>query len=288
MPRYAQVIIDIAHADVDRLFTYEAPEGMALKVGSRVSVPFGRQTKEGYILGFSGKSGLDPSRIRPILEPLEDYPALLPALIELAREISLSAQCPMAECLRLMLPAEMRGGRVKVKTETAAQLLLSGEALDKARAAQGRSAKRRLLIDLMADGVPHPVSELSLLARSPLPALRELEKQGVARLFDRELLRSPYPDAPVPTADPTLTAAQQEALGEILPGLRRREGAFLLHGVTGSGKTEVHPAVRGLKLGLGPSCWCPRSCSPPDGALVPRPFLMRRRCCTATVRRGAL
>lgn len=253
MPRYAQVIIDIAHADVDRLFTYEVPEGMALRRGSRVSVPFGHQTKEGYVLGFSEESDLDPARIRPILEPLEDYPALLPPLIDLAREISATAQCPLAESLRLMLPAEMRGGRVSVKTETVAQLILAEEDAQKAREGQGRSAKRRLLIDLLMDGQAHPVSELALLTRSPLPALRQLEEQGVIRLFERELLRSPYPDAPVPTEDPTLTAAQRETLEEILPKLRQREGAFLLHGVTGSGKTEVYiRAVREcLKMGLG-------------------------------------
>ncbi len=253
IPRYAQVIVDIAHADVDRVFTYAIPTGMALPIGARVEVPFGRQVKEGYVLGHADEADLPESKIRQIIRPLEDYPAILPPLVALAQELSQSAHCPLAETLRLMIPAQMRGGRVRVKTQKAAQLLVQGEGIQAARAAQTRSPKRRLLIDLMADGQVHSVSELSLLVRSPLASLKVLEEAGVARVFDQEVLRAPYPDTPVREEDPTLTAAQQEALDELVPALKRREGAFLLHGVTGSGKTEVYiRAVREcLRLGRG-------------------------------------
>lgn len=252
-PRYAQVIVDIAHAEVDRLFTYLIPEGMQLKPGMRVQVPFGRQVKEGFVLGLTDHSDLPQEKLKAVIEPLEDYPVLMPPLIELAQELSESSGCPLAESLRLMLPAQMRGGRVKVKLEKAAQLWVSGEALTEARAAQSRAPKRRLLLDLLSDGQPHPVSELSLLVRTPLEGLRVLEEAGFVRLFERELLRSPYPDPVEREPDLRLTSAQEEVLTEILPALRRREGAFLLHGVTGSGKTEVYiRAVRDcLSMGLG-------------------------------------
>ena len=72
-------------------------------------------------------------------------------------------------------------------------------------------------------------------------------------MIEREVLRSPYPDRPVMDPDPELTEDQQETLDELLPALRARRGAFLLHGVTGSGKTEVYiRAVREtLRLGRG-------------------------------------
>ena len=252
-PSFAQVIVDIAHADVDRVFTYAIPEGMALQIGMRVTVPFGRQEKEGYVLRFSDTSDLPPEKIRPVKEPLEDYPAILPHLVELAQELSRTVHCPLAETLRLMIPAQMRGGRVSIKTEKVAKLKVSGTALEEARAAQTRSPKRRLLIDLMADGEEHPLKELQLLVRAPLEPLRVLEKEGICEISEREVLRAPYPDKPVHEPDPVLTDDQAETLEELLPALGRHSGAFLLHGVTGSGKTEVYiRAVReALRLGRG-------------------------------------
>ncbi|NLC32059.1 MAG: primosomal protein N' [Clostridiales bacterium] len=239
-PPFAQVIVDIAHADVDKVFTYAIPQGMALQIGMRVEVPFGYQEKEGYILGFASSCDLAPDKIRDIKATLEDYPAILPPLVELAREMSRNAHCPLAETLRLMIPAQLRRGRISIKYEKVAQLLLSGDSLQAARAAQTRSAKRRLLIDLMADGAVHPLSELGLLVRSPLEPLKKLEEMGVIRLFEREVLRSPYPDAPIKVEDPILTPGQEEVLSEIIPALQDGQGSFLLHGVTGSGKTEVY------------------------------------------------
>ena len=111
---YAQVIVDIAHENVDRVYSYRIPAGMEIERGMRVKVPFGRQVKEGYVLELADSADYDADKIRDVIAPLEDYSALLPQLIDLAKEIAQQTHCPMAEALRLMLPAEMRGGRIKV------------------------------------------------------------------------------------------------------------------------------------------------------------------------------
>ncbi|HHX21580.1 MAG TPA: hypothetical protein GX722_07295, partial [Clostridiales bacterium] len=251
--RYADVIVDITHADVDRVFTYGIPAGMDIVPGTRVSIPFGRQTTEGFVIGVKDEPGIDPDKIKDINAPLEEYPAILPQLIDLAQDMSAQTHCPLAATLRLMVPAQMRGGRIKVKTEKAAQLLVAGDALEDARKAQSRAPKRRLLLDLLSDGEVHPVSELAVLVRQPLEGLRALEQQGFVRVIDQEVLRSPYPDDAVTEPDPVLTAQQQEVLGELLPAVRSGTGQFLLYGVTGSGKTEVYiRAVRAcLEAGKG-------------------------------------
>ena len=238
--RYADVIVDITHADVDRVFTYGIPAGMDIVPGTRVSIPFGRQTTEGFVIGVKDAPGIDPDKIKDINAPLEEYPAILPQLIDLAQDMSAQTHCPLAATLRLMVPAQMRGGRIKVKTEKAAQLLVAGDALEDARKAQSRAPKRRLLLDLLSDGEVYPVSELAVLVRQPLEGLRALEQQGFVRVIDQEVLRSPYPDDAVTEPDPVLTAQQQEVLGELLPAVRSGTGQFLLYGVTGSGKTEVY------------------------------------------------
>jgi len=192
--RYAEVIVDITHADVDRVFTYGIPAGMDIVPGTRVSIPFGRQTTEGFVIGVKDEPGIDPDKIKDINAPLEEYPAILPQLIDLAQDMSAQTHCPLAATLRLMVPAQMRGGRIRVKTEKAAQLLVAGDALEDARKAQSRAPKRRLLLDLLSDGEVYPVSELAVLVRQPLEGLRALEQQGFVRVIDQEVLRSPYPD----------------------------------------------------------------------------------------------
>ena len=83
---FCQVIVDIAHEDVDRVFTYRVPEGMKLCPGMRVHVPFGRQRQvEGVVVGLSEDCDLPESRVKDVCGTLEDYPAVLPALLDLAK-----------------------------------------------------------------------------------------------------------------------------------------------------------------------------------------------------------
>lgn len=236
----AQVIVDIVHEQVAHTFSYLIPEGMRLSVGQRVEVPFGPRRKEGVVVGFAENCDVPPEKLKPVLAPLEDYPAILPSLLTLARQMAEDAHCPLAETLRLMLPAEMRGGRVQVKHQTMAKLCIPPSRVEEAMAAQGRSAKRRQLLQLLADGQPRPVGELKLLVREPMDALRQLEAAGLVTLSQEEVLRRPGGAMQEPRMpDPALTPAQEEVLSVMLPELERGRGRFLLHGVTGSGKTEV-------------------------------------------------
>ncbi len=250
---YAQIIVDIAHEAVDQVYTYRVPEGMTLARGMRVQVPFGRMRKEGYVLGLTQTAEYAQEKIRDVIAPLEGYPALLPELIDLAREIAHDTHCPLAEALRLMLPAEMRGGRVQVKTETMARLLISGGELQAAMDGCKNARKRRLLLELLSDGQAHPVAEIRSLVSDARAGLNDLCRRGYAELIEQEILRSPYPDTLTQAPDPELTDEQQEVLSELLPAVVRGSGAFLLHGVTGSGKSEVFiRAVRKcLEMGRG-------------------------------------
>ncbi len=249
---FAQVIVDIVHENVARTFTYRIPAALPVQVGQRVAVPFGRLMKEGVVVSLTEECGLPPDKLRDIRETLEDYPAILPDLITLAEQMAGEAHCPLAETLRLMLPAEMRGGRIAVKTEPCVQLTIPIGEVDEAIQAQGRSMKRKKLLDILRDGEKHGMAELRLLVKEPNQAIRELQEDGLVQLLREEVLRRPGGDeAVIPIADPALTPWQQEALDEILPEMRRGRGKFLLHGVTGSGKTEVFIRLvrEALKMG---------------------------------------
>ena len=250
---YAEIIMDIASEQVDRVFTYEVPDGMALRPGTRVRVPFGPREKEGFVIRLKEQASYDANKIKPVLSALEEYPALLPPLMDLAFEIKSKTHCPLCEALRLMLPAEMRGGRVKIKTQPYVRLLIPPERVDEAISQQGRASKRKLLITLLSDGRDHPLDELKEMIRDVRTPLNYLVERDMAAVIEKEALRSPYyghMDAP---PDPELTDEQREALAELIPALKKPGKPFLLHGVTGSGKTEVYIRLvrEALKMGKG-------------------------------------
>ena len=251
---FCQVIIDIVHENVASPFTYRIPDGMTLEPGQRVAVPFGRQQKEGIILSLTDECGLDEKRVKDVTGPLEDYAAIPPELMDLAAHMAEEAHCPLAETLRLMLPAQMRGGRVRVKTVRTAKLAVSPEAAADAAEKEKRSRKRAELLEILSDGNVHSVAELAGKVKDPNEALKKLSADGLIVLSDEETLRTPgNAFAPPEDSGFTLTPGQREALDEILPCLKGKGGRFLLHGVTGSGKTEVFMAAVRNVLSLGKS-----------------------------------
>lgn len=236
---YCEVIVEIANEQVDRVFTYRVPEGLRLEPGTRVLVPFGPRRVEGYVIRLLPHCDLPEARVKDVQGALEDYPALLPHMMELALWIRRQAHCPLVEALRLMIPAQMRGGRIRERSEAWFALSEAIEDIDACVETQRRAPKRRQILRALEGG---PLSRAQLTERvgDPGEALRALCGSGLVVQYDEEVLRRPYADISGRAAeDPPLTEEQQKALAELYPAMERGRGRFLLHGVTGSGKTEV-------------------------------------------------
>ena len=99
---YCQVIVDIVHENVARPFTYRIPDGLNLRRGQRVSVPFGHMQKEGIVLSCSEETDVEEKKVREVTAALEPYAAIPPELMDLAEEMARRNHCPLAETLRLM------------------------------------------------------------------------------------------------------------------------------------------------------------------------------------------
>ena len=176
---YAQVIVDIVHEAVDRTFIYRIPENMTLEPGQRVEVPFGHQTKEGIVLALTSECTLEEGKVRSVSRKLEEYPAVLKDLIALAQHMAEDAHCPLAETLRLMIPAQMRGNRVRPQMQTMLQLAIPADQVEQAAAEQGRSLKRKMILLLLADGKPCTMKSIQEAVHDPREAARQLEAAGL-------------------------------------------------------------------------------------------------------------
>ena len=259
-------------------FTYEVPPSLlrpgesGLPPGARVRVPFGARELTGVVLGpardpADGDPAGSPSRSfvpKPVAARLDDpLPALPESLLDLARRLSEATFCPLGIVLRAMLPAAAagRGGRrlrtARLTPEGAALLGTPAEPSDGSPEGSpdgtlpvlGRD-DRRILTLLAVSGGPVPLVRIrSELDLSPHRGFARLEREGLVTLaaervasFSSSSGRPPSPSAADdPETPPALTPAQQFAARQVGAAVAgRRFAAFLLHGVTGSGKTEVY------------------------------------------------
>ena len=245
---FCEVIVDIVHENVDKVFTYRVPEDMRLEAGMRVLIPFGPRKIEGYVVRLTEHSDIP---CKCVIRPLEDYPALLPHMMRLAVELSRQAHCPLAETIRLMIPAQMRGERVKPKEEETVSLCVDEGALLQVVASLKRAPKQAQVLAALAKAKGRAMTMEALRALIPdcRAAVNALSKKQMIVLGRREVLRSPvYSKPDVCGSEPELTPSQSAVLEELLPALRAGMGRFLLYGVTGSGKTEVY--IRAVKDAL--------------------------------------
>ena len=143
MSLYAQVIVDLSAEALDRVFTYAVPEGMAVEPGQLVAVPFGPRVREGFVVSLSDACDLPPEKVKPLLRVEREEPVVLPDLMELAEWMHVRYLCNLVDALRLMLPAELRGGRVREKSVRMAHLILADEALSVLGEAHDGRGRRR-------------------------------------------------------------------------------------------------------------------------------------------------
>ncbi len=231
---YAQVIVDIATSETDKLFEYSYTDDQ-ITVGSRVVVPFGKTFIEGIVINTSETSEFSPDKIKPITRLLETPPALTSEMLKLSEYVMNNCYVPRAAALRLFLPVEMRKGRVREQFTTLVELTHELD-VDKAIDSLRKSAvkQREALIYLSENGK----TQSCVLNNSfGSQAIKSLVEKGFLQVTKEKYFRSPYKNIQVDKKNITLTQAQEKAIESIE---NTDKIVSLIFGVTGSGKTEIY------------------------------------------------
>ena len=210
-------------------------------VGSRVRVPFREKSALATVVALQEQT--EAKGIRPIEAVIGETPVLSEHLLELARWIGTYYCCPIETVMRSMLPQVIRRAEVGWKKQLFVQpgRKTDNDELEKLRRRAPRQAE---LLDAISK-LEAPVRAAELLRQTSLDnqTLRALVKRGLAELREQPVPRDPHADEQfVATSNLVLNEEQTLAVKEITDALDSPENArpILLHGVTGSGKTEIY------------------------------------------------
>jgi len=223
---FIHVAIDVP---LPRLFDYRCDEATQEDIGLRVVVPFGNKKAVGVIVEVAESSSLPSDKLRAPDRILRDMPALPRDWIALAQFCSAYYQRPLGEVIHAALPPRLRSAKPLPESERCYALTEAGAAARGSLPARSRT--RRALLDRLAEG-PATESELASLAGNARSVARSLLSAQSIRVV------APARSAPGFIAAHRLTAEQEQALAAVRASTGFR--AFLLYGVTGSGKTEVY------------------------------------------------
>jgi primosomal protein N' (replication factor Y) len=234
-------------AGFDKILHYKVPEPMRalVGVGSLVRVPIGNAIRLGVVGVIGPPADFPVDRLKSIAQAVYPFPALTPDLLELARWMARYYAAPLDSVIEGMIPAAVRrGDRIKeARFLSVARKMTPDEAAALARKAPAQS---RLYTLLAGQLKPQPKELILSRTAASAASVRALVERGILREDVTRVEREAYADdrahGELVAAQPHLLNPEQQAAVSALAGPLASEkfGVTLLHGITGSGKTEVY------------------------------------------------
>lgn len=222
---YAGVVVELINKNIDKVFTYKIPSNLNVKIGERVLVPFGRMNLEGFVVEINdNKPDYD---IKEINSLIDDEPVLNEEMLELGKYICKKTLCTLSSSYQTMLPKALKaknGSKVNIKYETYI-------AIDKDINLDG---KRKEIYDLVKKNGKVLKRDLNNISTY---ITKDLIKSGILKETQEEINR--LKDGKIKEYPKVILNEEQQKAVDIITNSKGFK-PYLLHGVTGSGKTEVY------------------------------------------------
>lgn len=232
--KIAQVIVDINASAVDRVFDYLLDQD--IEVGTRVLVPFGNRTIEGYIIGTKNHTDMPQDKLKTVISAVDDFAVLDEEKLALLEQMKNQYNLKTIDVLRLFLPSVLRSGRVKALSQTV--VVLDEKNYLPAKNKLRKNAKNmHAILDYLHQNGQQLKTVLAQNFGSQ--SVNNLIENGVLQTFQTSKLRRPFV-AHKTDKKVVWTPEQERAIKQLS---KFENKTYLLHGVTGSGKTEVYMGV---------------------------------------------
>ena len=255
--KYADIIIDISHERLDKTFEYIVPSELENQVteGVQVVIPFGNGNRAitGYVIELHDTPKYDVTKLKPIARVVKDSIAIESQLIALAAFLKRNYGSTMNQALKTVIPIKKRENeKLKKEISLAIPIDQAKIELNELRTRKNHAiGKERLLQELVeVDVLDWELATKKL--QIPSANIRDLESKGIIRVESVRSFRNPHINADASRKQVVLNEEQEAAAETIKADIDTgRRKTYLIHGVTGSGKTEVYMDVMEHVINMG-------------------------------------
>jgi len=237
---YADILVELPGLHTDQTYQYQVPPRLegTLQFGHRVKVPFGKQKVFGYVVGLNKQKTVD--KLREIIDLVDESPLFKADQLAMAKWLADYYYCSTVKALQSVIAPVLK--RTAPRPVTRLYSTVELEQLQTLREQMVRSPKRLAVIETALQQPGLTKAELAAMAGVSLYVVNKMCAEGMLRVENDLPERDPYPQYKMLNQAPVnLTAEQSQAVENISAALLQgSHQVFMLHGVTGSGKTEVY------------------------------------------------